>query len=197
MRSFLAGLIAAGAVLCAGVSNAAVTLVSTDTVLPTPVIMAAPTSNSADFRLNYVGSDATFPPPNSRSPWEGTIYEATGPYNSVEAGGFAEYVFASVQSEFGLMWGSPDVYNTLEFFLGGASQGAFNGLTIATAAGVPVAVGFANAFFEGDFDTVRFTSTRFDAFEYSQVQPVPLPAAGWLFAAALGGMGLLARRRVA
>jgi len=192
------GKVAAGAViafaLTIGSANAA--LVSADTLVPSPYgELAAPTSNSADFRLNFVGSDLDGTSPNSRSPWEGTPYLATGQYNSVEAGGFAEYVFGSLQTEFSLLWGSPDSYNVLTFF-DAFDVEVFSIIgTALTPPGTPGA-GFVNVLITDlEFVRVRFESIGADAFEYAAVSAVPLPAALPLFAAAMAGFGFLGARR--
>lgn len=192
MQIIRVGLLAAGMALAA--ASAQALTFTTNNILPTPSAnQLAPTTNSADFRLDFVGSDLSAPAPNSRTPWEGTAFENTATYNSVEAGGFAEYVFGSARSFFSLMWGSPDDYNTLEFLLGGISQGTLTGDQVDDPP--PAGTGFVNVFVtDVSFDTVRFTSTQ-DAFEYAEVSAVPLPAAGWLLVSAMAGFGYMSRRR--
>ena len=162
-------------------------------------MLTAPNSNSAAFRLNFVGNDLVDGvAPNSRSPWDTTAFQNTAFYNSVERNGFAEYNFNTTQFSFGLMWGSPDTYNTLSFFLNGVLQYSTTGDEFTPPA--PPQRGFVNVDFSGfrqGFDTVRFES-GFDAFEYSNVLPatvIPLPTPALLLLTALGGLAYLGRRR--
>lgn len=193
-------LFAAAVALSAIAADAAT--VTTDRVQPTFTgLLGAPTSASANFRLNFQGSDLVAPVPNSRTPWEEFSGLAdTAYYNSVEGGGFAEYVFDAPQTSFSLMWGSPDSYNKLQFFLADASVFSISGNN-ASITGTPGFVAnrkFVNVTISDlSFDKVRFTSGNTDAFEYANVAPVPLPAAAWMLLSAFGGMGLLARRRTA
>lgn len=201
-------LIAAAASLCAVPVVAAT--ITTDHIQPTYTgLLAAPTSNSANFRLNYQGSDLSAPAPNSRTPWEEFAAIAdTAYYNSVEAGGFAEYVFTTLQTTFSLMWGSPDSYNTLRFFDAAdnevfAMSGGNSAITSAT--GYTPGRSFVNVSITDldPFAKVRFGSGS-DAFEYANVAPlnppssaapVPLPAAVWTMGAALGALTLTSRKR--
>ena len=61
------------------------------------------------------------------SPYDGSIHAGEA-YNSVEAGGFAKYIFSGTQYLLSFVWGSPDTYNSIEFYLGGVSVDALNGL---------------------------------------------------------------------
>lgn len=174
--------------------------ITTNTTAPTYTgLLAAPTSNSANFRLNFQGSDLVAPNPNSRTPWEGLSVENTAYYNSVESGGFAEYVFATAQTAFSLMWGSPDSYNTLRF-LDDTNQEVFSmtgaNSAITNTPGYEDGRYFVNVLLSelDPFTTVRFESGS-DAFEYSNVAPVPLPAALPLMIAGLGAIGGLRMRR--
>ncbi len=199
MKSIAAAFFAAAMALGAVAADAAT--VTTDRVTPSYTgQLAAPTTASAKFRLNYKGSDLAAPSPNSRTPWEEFAGLAdTAYYNSVEAGGFAEYVFSAPQTSFSLMWGSPDSYNRLEFFNDQTSvfSIAGNNAAIVATSGFTAARGFVNVVVSDlSFNRVKFTSGS-DAFEYANVAPVPLPAAAWMLLTALGGVGALSRRRKA
>jgi hypothetical protein len=179
----------------------ALPVVTTDKIQPGYTgKLAAPTTSSANFRLNFQGSDLTAPVPNSRTPWEDFSGLAdTAYYNSVEAGGFAEYVFGAARTTFSLMWGSPDDYNTLRFFdAGGAEIFTIKGddADITSTPGFIAARSFVNVSIKDldPFVKVRFESGS-DAFEFANVAPVPLPAAAWMLLGGLAGLGYLGRKR--
>ena len=175
--------------LCNFTANAAT--VSLDYTLPTPDAagVLAPTSTTGTVGLNVIGNDYGGSP-QSKSPWDTTIYEATGKYNSVYGGATATYLFSVDQTEFSLMWGSPDDYNTLEFFNDGGSVFSI----VGTAVGPPISFGFVNvSVTDLVFDKVVF-STQDDSFEYAKLAPVPIPAAAWLFGSGLLGLIGIARR---
>ena len=180
-------------------ANAAVVKASTDTVLDLPITNGAnlvdPTSTTGSVRIDWVGNDLDGTPPNSRSPYDGTGYVGTAVYHSVSAGATATYSFGTKQSSFAFMWGSPDSYNTLNFFLGAANVGSFTGNSVIPPG--TSGLGFVDVVFSGLFDKVVFGSTGKDAFEFTNVSstPVPLPAAAWLLLTGLGGLGVLGRRR--
>lgn len=95
-----------------------------------------------------------------------------------------------------LFWGSPDTYNSLELFRDGVQVGSvlggqFNNRAIE-ASFVTISAANGTEF----FDTVKFRSTS-NAFEFSNIDttPVPLPAAGWMLLAGLGGLVARSRRK--
>lgn len=196
-----------GTILLAGASavalmtpaSAAVTLASTDTVLDAPILSAAdlldPTSTSGDVRVDFFGNDLSAPAPNSRSPYDATAFEGVAYYHSVSAGAEAIYSFGTSMNSFAFMWGSPDDYNTLNFYLGGANVGSFTGLDVLPP-GTP-GLSFVDVVFSGQFDEVRFGSGNTDAFEFTNVgaTAVPLPAGVVLLGTALAGFGAARRRK--
>lgn len=161
----------------------------------------APTATLGAVDLNVTGSIAT----QRRSPFDTIPALAdTGVYNAVRAGGVATYSFMSPQTSFDLIWGSPDTFNRLVFFLGGApvDLGAFGanltGDEIVAAAGLAeLGRGVASvSVTDIVFDEVLLGSTM-NAFEFTvpgAPSVIPLPAAGWLSLAGLGVL-FLARRR--
>lgn len=109
--------------------------------------------------------------------------------------------FASSRNSFGFLWGSPDSYNSLEFY-----DGATLVATVVGADLVPPPK--SQAYFVTvsglSFDSVKFidnlgtkTSTDEAAFEFANISSVPVPAAGFLMLTAFGGFAALRRRKQA
>jgi hypothetical protein len=180
-------------------ANAAVVLASTDTLLDAPITLGAnlldPTSTTGNVRIDWVGNDLDGTAPNSRSPYDTTASVNTAVYHSVSAGATATYSFGTTQSAFAFMWGSPDDYNTLNFYLGAANVGSFTGNAVIPPG--TAGLGFVDVVFNGLFDKVVFGSIGKDAFEFTNVSftPIPLPAAGWLLLTGFVGLSVLGRRR--
>lgn len=100
--------------------------------------------------------------------------------------------FAANQTSLSLLWGSVDDYNVVEFWDDEVQIGSITGSDVTTTVGL----GAAFVSITGvSFDEVRFGSDT-NAFEFSSVSAVPIPAAAWLFASALLGLVTIARRKV-
>lgn len=120
-------------------------------------------------------------------------YFAVGPSNLPNP---AVLVFTGVQQSLRLLWGSPDDYNSLQFWLNGAQVGSVSSGDIIPGTAI-AARGASWVFITGvNFDELRFGATS-NAFEFSNIRttPIPLPAAAWLIFAGIGGLGLVSRRR--
>ncbi|MBG6178688.1 hypothetical protein IWQ55_006516 [Labrenzia sp. EL_208] len=132
------------------------------------------------------------------SPWG----DNTSPYNAVSGNGSsATYDLGGLLGKnaksFSFIWGTADPNpaerNLLEFFLGGGLVYSTNASVLGMVQNAAYFVTFDNF----EFDTVKFTNGANPAFEYANVSatPVPLPAAGWMLLAGVGGLVAMRRRR--
>ncbi len=117
----------------------------------------------------------------------------------------------SLNQYFGFFGGSPDNYNSIEFYNGTNLVGSFTGTDlyqVAFGAGAqPTGDQSEGAYwnFQADdaseyFDKVVFISTRnaFETDNHAYVSAVPVPAAAWLFVSGIVGlMGFSTRRKTA
>jgi hypothetical protein len=177
-----------------GAANASTVTISSDTnTIPSADIFTAPSSTSGNYEAATTGSNA-----GQASPWaaSGTpnaayTYLSCGPSG---VSGTATYTAGPSSTGFSIFWGSPDAYNTVEFLDGSTVEASFIGTNLNPPAGSGAQlVTFA---FNGlDITSVVLIDSGTAAFEYSNVQFTPIPAALPLFAGGLGLMGLLGRRR--
>jgi len=192
------------------------------TSLPAPWIPLMPTSSSGTVHVSITGSVADV----NRSPYENVsigpnMTDAGGhalngydalPYTSIEANSSAVYDFGTAENTLTILWGSPDLYNTLSFLdqngtvIGSLTAGSANPI-VAGVSLVPQTLGhdFVTFTDNGGFFYGVSLSTTQNAFEFADLQasvlhggnadPTPLPAALPLFATGLGAIGLLGWRR--
>ncbi len=136
-----------------------------------------------------------------RSPWEGTILNnGTGSVYSSITGTVTFSVALSNANNF--VWGSPDNYNSIKFYLGTSLIDTVLGTAI-TPCCVSGQLNILNSLVSitalakgGVFDSFQFTSGQ-PAFEFANLTAtaVPLPATGLLLLGAFGGIAALRRRK--
>lgn len=120
-------------------------------------------------------------------------------YLAVTGGSKITITLASAANYLGLLWGSVDKYNTIDFEdASGHILTSFTGADFISSNGDQSAAGtfYANFVSSVPFMKVVLSSTE-NSFEVDDVaiSNVPLPAALPLFGAALMGMGLFGRKR--
>jgi hypothetical protein len=195
MKSLLKTLIcvAGAAVLFASPAQSATVSISTDDpVAALPVL--APTTTSGIVLTPVTGSV----PSLRRSPWDTVSGLENSAYTSISGGAWASYVFGSVMNSLTFMWGSVDLYNSIEFYNNGNKLNETVVGQDAITAGATEGADFiiATVLTNGLFDEIRFLSDT-NAFEIAniEVSAVPLPAALPLYGAGMALMGFLGWRK--
>jgi hypothetical protein len=186
------GLLAAAA-LAIGLAGAASAATLTWSAQPA-VVGPSPTATSSTGTV--VENDASDIVKVRRNPWGPG---STNVYNSVSFG-WSEYAFDTLKGALSFVWGSPDKFNSVQFFRNGdlidTIAGFGNGSNLVNSHLMATDIG------DGDgFDTVRFVS-KHASFEHAFIRfiplaPVPVPAAGLLLLTAVGAVSLLRRRKTA
>jgi hypothetical protein len=124
---------------------------------------------------------------------------STGHFLNVLGGSYSTITFDKALSSLGLLWGSVDAYNTIEFFGTSGLIAVFTGTDVLNPANGdqgPSGTSYVNFFFSNhDVTSVKFSSSS-NSFELDNVSihPVPLPAALPLLVAGLVGLGFVGRR---
>jgi hypothetical protein len=191
---------AAAAALAISGTAQAVTI-STGTVLPSAVgQQPEPTSQSADavVNVNVTGSIAG----EYRDPFEGTML-AGSRFVSFRQGSIT-YAYEDDFGMFSMVWGSPDADNVLELFDDGDRVFTIGGddKALLDTPGVVAGLGFLNVTISNVTFDSAVLSTGENHFDHANVTRtamaptpavVPLPAAGWMLIAGLGGLTLAAR----
>jgi hypothetical protein len=180
--------------LCAFSGQASAVTIAADDTVTVPGASFNPTpASSSGFSV------LTASIPNvDLSPFAGTPQDGLA-YSAVQMGGQALYNISG--NSLSMFWGSPDTFNTIKFFAGpgetGGTVGTFTGSSLSAFPGFQFSNGHDLVTFAGTFGSVLFQSSG-QAFEYTlAADPLatPLPAALPLYAAGIGVMGLLGRRR--
>ncbi|MGV8986872.1 MAG: VPLPA-CTERM sorting domain-containing protein [Cypionkella sp.] len=168
---------------------------ATFTLSATPTVsIANPTSTN--FTGTYDENVTNSVSGERLSPWFGTALDGIGQFSAIN--GTVTYAFGSLMDTLKIVWGSPDDYNYLKFYKGGAEVATVSGSEITSQFGANINNSLFTITDFGKFDSVKFISTS-AAFEYANVEgalsAVPLPAGGLLLLSALGGAAALRRRK--
>jgi hypothetical protein len=155
--------------------------------------------NAAPFLSG--GNGTGFGSPDQPNGVDTTVYVTAGG----TANSLAQFLLPHDEMYFGLLWGSVDSYNTLQFYDSANNLvGTLTGLDVTAAAnGDQGANGtfYVNITSDVAFNRVVATSSQhafeIDNIAYNPVIPSPEPITLSLFGAGLAGLGLLRRRKAA
>lgn len=124
-------------------------------------------------------------------------------YLAVRAGESYQATFDDkTYTYFGLFWGSVDEYNSISFYNNGVEVATFTGSSVLSGnkangnQSSPTTNQYINFYGLSAFDTVKLSSSQnaFEADNLAVGNPVPVPAAVWLFGSGLVGLVGFRRR---
>jgi hypothetical protein len=193
-----AGVLAACA-FASGAGAASVSIESENsTTLPGTAFVTAPVSTNGSFTLSQTGSSAN----QYLSPFGNTTsaFSVISPGNLAFApGSSATFNIAAGSAGFSFLWGSPDLFNSVQFWTGANGTGtkvgsAFTGASLAKAT-LGSGFDFVTFLLDGVGSVVFTDPTGQAAFEFADVAATPLPAALPLVAGGLGFVAWLTRKR--
>lgn len=134
-----------------------------------------------------------------RSPFEEAGHNSAGYYSVGTSEAYsgtnnpAVLQLTNRATNFSLLWGSPDSYNTLELYDGATLVASILGSQFSIpayqASFVSISAGAGES-----FTSAKFYSDG-NAFEFSNVSAVPIPAAAWLFGSGLIALAAVKRRK--
>lgn len=204
--------VAAIALIAAPVSASAVSL--TNIAGPNDYSMVDNSTNAAPVALPAFASWTAAPttvlggnnPGIARSPFDETSSNSFSSslvgaenlhYFSVGPSNPATLSFTRDMAELSFLWGSPDGYNGLTFYLDGNPVGGPFNQTDVNPPLMPLNPPASNVYvtFGGTFDEVRFTSSQ-NAFEFAGLSAqVPAPASLALLGSGLLALGFVRRQK--
>lgn len=154
-----------------------------------PMLTATTLSNAVENEFGEIAGAYV-------TPWSDGNFDKS--YTRVQSGGSATYALNSSVSGISFLWGSVDLFNSIEFLLGNAVVDSLTGTQalVGYVPGVGNGAGTIEISALAAFDKIIFKSSG-DAFEYAnlQVTAVPLPAALPLYGAGIAVLGFMGWRR--
>lgn len=199
MRSASVVSVVVGLVAFAGTANALTVSIASQVTGaayggPDSFPIAAPTSTTGVFGSSNLNTPTISINPFGSNPAD--FYYVLS--QSGVGAGTATYDIAGGSTNFSLLWGSPDTYNSIKFCTG--LDGGGTCVTISPTVGGTFSAtssGYDLIDFTSDvaFNSVILADSGQAAFEWSNVTVTPLPAALPLFAGGLGLLGFLGRKK--
>jgi hypothetical protein len=215
MKKFLALSVGAVLLVASSAANAVIISSTLGPDSPTP-------GTTIDFNSNSIGTTGAFSVGSTLFAGTGQVVNGTSPglwaapassavpfvdttnYMAITANASETITFAALQSSFGLLWGSIDSYNTIQFFNNGV---AVTGVIHGDGLGVPINANGDQAspnsnryvsFSDLGFNSVVLGSIGQNSFEFDNITTVAAvpEASSWaMMIIGFLGVGLLAYRR--